>query len=591
MDNYRDETPMTGDYESNDVKTIAEAIRTKKFGKDTREAIAQGLEKAAGIAMESVKDPNSTAKQAYNVGMSAYNYAKNELTARLAQMSNTIKVYPNIDKLKQNYPNGADGIFVVGDTSHKWYFFEGSWHDAGVYTEGLEALKAYGSLFYNQNSATIYSDLNNLEPNKIYTYTDVNLSNSPMQGDSFVITMSYGTDINTMVQFFVSKSGEQFQRVKWNGTWHQWQKNGIDGRLFYSQDSAGDYADLNNLEVNKIYAYSDVNLTNAPIQANGFVTTVSYSSNSSMLQTFYPITGGEYQRIKWGGVWRNWQKILVERQKVTVDPQGNGDFTKVADAFKYAIKHPGIDIYISTGTYDYYTELGSEEYLQTVNSDNHNWSETYMSDVRIYGQGKVIINYFPPKEVAVKYPNAATYTSIINVGGDCRIENLELNVRYCRYAIHDESSYWTKNFNTKHIYKNIKASYLDKAVPGSTGGQALGCGFDNGQIYEFENCQFLSESTVGTSFHNRTSTGAFITFRNCILDGTINSLRLGNVGNQNETNVYLNNCILKKNLAYVTESSSIPSTNAYQVTAIGCNNFSVTFDSTLGNNNKNIIKY
>lgn len=591
MNNYRDDSPMGGDYDSNDIEAIANAIRNKKYGKDTREAMAQSLEKMGALAMESVKDPNSIAKQAYDVGINAYRYAQNELTARLLQMENTIKVYPSIDKLKERQPSGADGIFITADTGRKWYFFEGSWRDGGQYTEGLDALRTYGSLFYSQSSAGIYADLNNLESNKIYTYTDVTLSNSPMQGDAFVITMSYGNDSNTMLQIFVSKTGKGFQRVKWNNGWQDWQTNDIAGKLFYNQNSAGDYADLDNLKVNKVYAYSEVRLINAPVQDKCIVTTLSYGSNSTVIQLFYSLNSGEYHRIKWNGTWKNWSKVVHERQKVTVDPQGNGDFTKVADAFKYVVDNSGTDIYINAGTYDYYEELGSEEYLQTVNSDNHNWSEMLMSDVRIYGQGKVIINYFPPKEVAEKYPKAATYTSIINVGGDCHIENLELNVRYCRYAIHDESSYWTKNFNTKHVYKNVKASYLDKAVPGSTGGQAFGCGFDNGQTYDFENCQFSSESTVGTSFHNRTSTGAFITFRNCILDGTINSLRLGNVGNQNETNVYLNNCILKKNLAYTIEASSIPSTNAYQVTAIGCNDFGITFDSSLGSNDKGIIKY
>lgn len=72
MDNpYRDETPMTGDYISNDIKTISNSIRTKKYGVDTREAIAQSLEKMGQLAMQSVADPNSVAKQAYDVAYNA----------------------------------------------------------------------------------------------------------------------------------------------------------------------------------------------------------------------------------------------------------------------------------------------------------------------------------------------------------------------------------------------------------------------------------------------------------------------------------------------------------------------------------------
>lgn len=72
MDNpYRDETPMTGDYISNDIKTIAEAIRHKKYGIDTRDAMAQSLEKMGLLSMQSVKDPNSVARQAYDVAYNA----------------------------------------------------------------------------------------------------------------------------------------------------------------------------------------------------------------------------------------------------------------------------------------------------------------------------------------------------------------------------------------------------------------------------------------------------------------------------------------------------------------------------------------
>ena len=68
---YRDETPMTGDYISNDIRTIAEAIRHKKYGVATRDAMAQSLEKMGQLAMQSVTDPNSVAKQAYDVAYNA----------------------------------------------------------------------------------------------------------------------------------------------------------------------------------------------------------------------------------------------------------------------------------------------------------------------------------------------------------------------------------------------------------------------------------------------------------------------------------------------------------------------------------------
>ena len=147
---YRDETPMTGDYISNDIGTIAEAIRHKKYGKSTREAMAQSLEKMGQLAMQSVTDPNSVAKQAYEIGNKAYDIANNELSRRLAQMDNGVHAYPNADAIKQAYPNGKDGIFVAVDTGHQWYWVDGAWKDGGGYqaagihhTAGLDALTGF----------------------------------------------------------------------------------------------------------------------------------------------------------------------------------------------------------------------------------------------------------------------------------------------------------------------------------------------------------------------------------------------------------------------------------------------------------------
>lgn len=68
MSEYRDETPF--DSSNHSVEEIARAIRTKKYGIDTREAMAQSLEKMGQLAMQSVTDPNSVAKQAYDMALS-----------------------------------------------------------------------------------------------------------------------------------------------------------------------------------------------------------------------------------------------------------------------------------------------------------------------------------------------------------------------------------------------------------------------------------------------------------------------------------------------------------------------------------------
>ena len=54
MTDYRDDTPFDAST-THSVEEIAKAIRTKKYGKDTREAMAQSLEKIADIAKQNPK--------------------------------------------------------------------------------------------------------------------------------------------------------------------------------------------------------------------------------------------------------------------------------------------------------------------------------------------------------------------------------------------------------------------------------------------------------------------------------------------------------------------------------------------------------
>lgn len=73
------------------------------------------------------------AENASYIANSAYTYSKTELYKKLSQMNNGVKAFTDINKLKQAYPNGSDGIFVTVDTGHQWYYVDGLWRDAGIY--------------------------------------------------------------------------------------------------------------------------------------------------------------------------------------------------------------------------------------------------------------------------------------------------------------------------------------------------------------------------------------------------------------------------------------------------------------------------
>ena len=101
--------------------------------------------------------------------------------------------------------------------------------------------------------------------------------------------------------------------------------------------------------------------------------------------------------------------------------------------------------------------------------------------------------------------------------------------------------------------------------------------------------------TEAMTFHNRNSYGGTITINNCILDSdnsSQKSLRFGNVGRQQDTNVYINNSIITQKLAIEEESGMTGSTNCFNIYAVGCNNFELFYDTArLGENTKDFVRY
>lgn len=102
---------------------IVDAIRTAPYGIDTREAMAQMM-MFLYSTVQSIGD-------SFSIDMSPTD------------------TFENVAKLKEKYPNGQQGVFVVQDTGH-WYFWselDEVWKDGGIYqseglTEEFEAMPA-----------------------------------------------------------------------------------------------------------------------------------------------------------------------------------------------------------------------------------------------------------------------------------------------------------------------------------------------------------------------------------------------------------------------------------------------------------------
>ena len=113
---YRDETPFKGD--NHTPTELANAIRTKKYGKDVREPIAQ------------LADKLSNAVLGQNIG---------------SVVATPTKVFTNLNELKKTYPNGADGVMVTADSGHKYFWQDNQWVDFGIYQsqgQGSKAIKS-----------------------------------------------------------------------------------------------------------------------------------------------------------------------------------------------------------------------------------------------------------------------------------------------------------------------------------------------------------------------------------------------------------------------------------------------------------------
>ena len=89
----------------------------------------------------------------------------NAIDERLANIKTAPVAVENSTALQQQYPNGADGIFITADTGHKWLWLSGQWTDCGEYqaigigNELIDPIKQQQKVD-EENIATNYSLIN-----------------------------------------------------------------------------------------------------------------------------------------------------------------------------------------------------------------------------------------------------------------------------------------------------------------------------------------------------------------------------------------------------------------------------------------------
>lgn len=266
------------------------------------------------------------------------------------------------------------------------------------------------------------------------------------------------------------------------------------------------------------------------------------------------------------------------------------EYTSFTDCLKALKPNMGKKtIYVHSGTYDIFNEIGGSDYTLSITEDNGDWESVSVivpPNTHIIGLGDVVFNFMPTPEQMTKA--SAHLISPLNVQGSCIIENITINADNCRYGIHDETSGNSYFTGAVKRYKNV---VVNKYWSDKTLGNPIpyGCGFDDDMEFSFDNCVFNqkrnTESGQSMAFHNRgNKSNTRININNCVLTGTGKSIKFGSLTNSSSVHdkVFIANTFLENNIVIKNEGDTIEKTNPFDITMVGCSD--IEFEITVTNN-------
>ncbi|MFS1663356.1 hypothetical protein [Streptococcus sp. zg-JUN1979] len=258
---------------------------------------------------------------------------------------------------------------------------------------------------------------------------------------------------------------------------------------------------------------------------------------------------------------------------LTVKKDGSGDFTSVTAAVNaipdFSEKPYTITIY--TGTYDLLAEAGGDSFLAKAESGgNRNGLSLINKNVRLVGLGSVILNMIIPDEKTTA--NTAQNISAIECAYHNELENITVNGQNIRYVVHDETGNSAKYNNTVHRFKNCKFKHLGNKSGVWINVAAYAAGTSSGCQYEFDNCIFISPTYCAWSMHNNSQQESCrISFDGCVFSGTYTfdreplAVKFGYYGrNTSQSDIFFKNCeLVRGNLGIRKETSSVASDNVW----------------------------
>lgn len=285
--------------------------------------------------------------------------------------------------------------------------------------------------------------------------------------------------------------------------------------------------------------------------------------------------------------------FLNDEKRVIRVGSGYGcEYSSLTDAFKFTETEPRhCVIHVEAGEYDIFDELGGETFITSIPSGATAYTidMPWLYDVDVIGHGKVKLVYSPDESFASLHYTENGLISPLNIRGNTKICNIEIDAKYCRYAIHDETGSSIIYNNTYREYENVIATM---GAPYSAYGNTVGCGMKSGQNAVWKNCKLINtEASCAYACHSTPNGyGGSIKLENCVFKTQTKSpVKLGNWGSTSEeTVVFINNCYFNRqsgtgDIRLAIESSGVSSSNSFMVYALNNNSAIITVDDGLPN--------
>lgn len=262
--------------------------------------------------------------------------------------------------------------------------------------------------------------------------------------------------------------------------------------------------------------------------------------------------------------WKSNTLKLENTSRITVGV--SKQFSTIVSAVNYAKLNGGGDIYIDSGTYDIFNELGGEEWLKTVTSGELNGLDLTDSNINLIGVGNVILTMRLPDTVTKDQSSRISCVNLSRANNELR--NLTIIGKNCRYAMHDEGN--GGNYNVVHKVKNCKFIHEGNIENLWEYPTVMGGGTTGGSYYEYECCEFINKTyNIGISYHNNyAQKPSTINIKNCVskvvkknqYDGAFRFSYYGTNNKEDRVTIFVSNCFGNTNV-YVGQEGSTPSTN------------------------------